>query len=606
MEPYVWKRLPDNRSIRLLHLRGYGDKEQIKCFLNVATIDDPPTYAAISYYWGEGLLSHSLDCAGKLLKVTERVYSLMTHIIKRNDCPRILWLDAICIDQEDLNERASQLLLMKSIFSKASLTIIYLGEPENLDNVPATLDLGNKIIEMTKRVSPRRITADRLQEYGLPPIEDISWLGLAKLFCNPWFERAWVLQEYVLSDYIVFLYGGHWAACDYLVLVNETLVHKQDSYYLEELLRPLVGNPMVNFWENNSSNLSGGISTKLSWMESLRQMRKRKADYQSWGLRMLQNRTFAPKTTEPRDYIYGMLGILPENAVAHPYLQPNYHLSVPAVYTRLARFLLETKGLENVLYSAGFPRSAITEPSWVPDWSTQKLATTVRQRAIRGEYTAGGPGTKAEWRFREDVLNKIFVCGIVFDVVVAVESLLREATVRAPRSTITKGELRRNFLFNTMVLIRKSTRENECTTDLALRHIRTLCLDSPIGEPYLQPSELPSAAEKVAPFYGNPETLLKNTDLQREIMEYLMRVYLCDMHTGFCLTGSGCVGRVPYEAVVGDKICFFQGVGIPFIIRETGANTNEYSLIDSCYVHGKMHGEVWDEDGIQLQEICLV
>lgn len=101
------------------------------------------------------------------------------------------------------------------------------------------LELGDRIIEMTKTVSPRRLKSEDLEACGLPPINDQSWSTMAKKVCMPWFHRVWVTQEYVQANEVTFFYGRHWTSSDFYVAITRTLSFGEDSYYLEELLRPL-------------------------------------------------------------------------------------------------------------------------------------------------------------------------------------------------------------------------------------------------------------------------------------------------------------------------------------------------------------------------------
>lgn len=109
------------------------------------------------------------------------------HSLGNHEASKTIWIDAICIDQGDPNERAQQVRLMKDIFSRASLTLVWLGEPDEPSLVPSMIQLGQKIIDMTKRVTPRRLASEDFEKCGLPPIDDVAWKALANLFCLPWF-----------------------------------------------------------------------------------------------------------------------------------------------------------------------------------------------------------------------------------------------------------------------------------------------------------------------------------------------------------------------------------------------------------------------------------
>ena len=146
----------------------------------------------------------------------------------------------------------------------------------------------------------------------------------------------------------------------------------------------------------------------------------------------------------------------------------------------------------------------------------------------------------------------------------------------------------------------------------ASRHLNTLCLsdtaDVGSGPGYLKRSDFEATSRLIAPFYEsqNFAVLAADTELQTQIAQTLGRVYVSDTRTGFCLTQNGHVGRVSHEAKVGDRICFFQGVDIPFTVRDTGTCPEEVLIIDHCFVEGLMNGEFWRQTPSAVEEICLV
>jgi len=611
---YVWENIIGPSGFRLLDLHGYNGKAQITCSLTSTDMNSNPKYTAISYFWGAPKLTHTILCDGAALPVTANVHALLNQLLQRDDLNKKIWIDAICIDQNNLNEREQQVRLMKDIFSKASTTLVWLGTPDEPATVSPMLELGDKIIEMTKRVSPRRLKSEDLEACGLPPIDDRSWSTLANFFCLPWFHRVWVTQEYVLAKEVTFLYGRHWKSSDFYVTIIRTFVFNEDSYYLEELLRPLVLRPkQTNFWLNTNTDRWLGISSRLSQMEYFRSIRKLKADYQKWPLRMLLTRSSTSQTTDPRDHIYGVLGILPEDARSHPDLQPNYHPSheVQITYVKLARFVLETRGLATLLSSTGFPRLTLTKPSWVPDWSQQKLPSTVHRQAMLTVPSKYGRDGYAPWRLDGgSVPQKLIVRGIFFDTIEEIESMIARIETQ---SATPYHEACISFINDTRALMLKSAHIDELPQALGLRHLKTLCLADPPGlvfdAGYIRTVDLEETAKLVAPIYDfiNLKVLLNNPDLLQQIGQHIRRVYVSDTSLGFSLTKNGEIGRVPHEAKVNDKVCFFQGINIPFVIRESEEAVGEYTLIDHCYIDGQMDGKFWEKHCHQeALEICLV
>jgi hypothetical protein len=172
------------------------------------------------------------------------------------------------------------------------------------------------------------------------------------------------------------------------------------------------------------------------------------------------------------------------------------------------------------------------------------------------------------------------------------------------------NEICQAFLWSTISLVQNSAATDQAATDLALRYLNTICFAEPTNQGFLSLSDLDQAAQVISPLFEQPERqiqlLVNNEDLQRRISECMARISVSDMHMGLCLTQRGEIGRVPHEATVGDRICFFMGVDLPFVIREKEKGANEYLLIDHCLIQGKMDGELWEQKDLQIQEICLV
>jgi hypothetical protein len=125
------RRLSSPRSIRLLDLLPSPDLDaSLEATLMEASLDNS-NYEALSYVWGSRFGTEPFTCDGKLLLITPNCESALRHL-RLKDKQRILWVDAICIDQEQgepsVKERNSQVALMGEIYAKSSHTICWLGQ----------------------------------------------------------------------------------------------------------------------------------------------------------------------------------------------------------------------------------------------------------------------------------------------------------------------------------------------------------------------------------------------------------------------------------------------------------------------------------------------
>lgn len=118
----------DRQSLRLVCLLS-GEDERLRCHLFDAWLDDEDgiiEYEALSYTWGPSRKSHTILLDGCTLAVTENLYMAL-GALRQSQTDRILWIDAICIDQENDLERGHQVRQMSFIYKKAERVMVWLG-----------------------------------------------------------------------------------------------------------------------------------------------------------------------------------------------------------------------------------------------------------------------------------------------------------------------------------------------------------------------------------------------------------------------------------------------------------------------------------------------
>lgn len=113
-------------TIRLLEILPGSGIDVVACRLRTVQFSDAPQYEALSYCWGDALFNMEAYCNGERLAITTNLYSALSHL--RNDNKlRVLWVDAICINQADIDERNQQVRLMRQIYEKAEAVVVWLG-----------------------------------------------------------------------------------------------------------------------------------------------------------------------------------------------------------------------------------------------------------------------------------------------------------------------------------------------------------------------------------------------------------------------------------------------------------------------------------------------
>ena len=126
---YPYRRLVPRRSeLRLLTLHPGTWDSEIICNIKHASLDSNPDYEALSYTWGSLTDLRCIFVDGYEVKVSANL-EIALRYLRSPDETRTLWIDALCINQEDTAERNAQVPRMYTIYSKARTVLAWLGEP---------------------------------------------------------------------------------------------------------------------------------------------------------------------------------------------------------------------------------------------------------------------------------------------------------------------------------------------------------------------------------------------------------------------------------------------------------------------------------------------
>ena len=180
-------------SIRLLELQPGATEDELSCTLVHIVLNQSINYEALSYTWGNPSRVHPVRCGNAFLKVTENLRDALTTL-RLPKKKRLLWIDQLCINQEDVEERNGQVKIMHLIYKHASRTVVFLAS----DDAPTCdFKLWRYQILRELRRAHSQGESKELAEYR-------------RLFNQLWFQRVWIMQEVGMSDVtkIVFLYRG--------------------------------------------------------------------------------------------------------------------------------------------------------------------------------------------------------------------------------------------------------------------------------------------------------------------------------------------------------------------------------------------------------------
>jgi hypothetical protein len=183
-------------SIRILDLLPGSDDTQISCRLRVESLDDPQLeYDCLSYTWGPTDHPQQIICNDLPITITKNLYSYLARDRSHNgNKPHWLWVDAVCINQNDYDERASQVKIMLNIYKRAREVRLNLGEaPENLMEM-------FKLMHQLEKVLTEHLEDDLQFDYtdferlGLPHAHAPEWVAWQEVLSRPYFTRSWVVR----------------------------------------------------------------------------------------------------------------------------------------------------------------------------------------------------------------------------------------------------------------------------------------------------------------------------------------------------------------------------------------------------------------------------
>ncbi|KAK1574656.1 heterokaryon incompatibility protein-domain-containing protein, partial [Colletotrichum navitas] len=123
---YLYKPISlESKDIRLLHLLPGKWEEDIQCQLEVIGLEKHPVYEALSYAWGDPKVVRPILLDGEQMNVTINLESALRHL-RFPGSTRILWVDALCIDQKTAVEKTHQVGMMDEIYKQCFRVIIWL------------------------------------------------------------------------------------------------------------------------------------------------------------------------------------------------------------------------------------------------------------------------------------------------------------------------------------------------------------------------------------------------------------------------------------------------------------------------------------------------
>ncbi|KAI5927095.1 heterokaryon incompatibility protein-domain-containing protein [Camillea tinctor] len=690
--------LPTRSSIRLISIKPTQSKD-INVTLRTVDLHDNPRYTTLSYTWGPPLnvfltdeerrrTQSQLDdpqlqttvpitCNRSPLRVTENLYrflcrwrdgSIHASFDTKSREEREIWIDAICINQNDFYEKNVQVAKMGEIYSKSQGAYIWLGEEDGFSRIaiPLIRQLArfqgdwNSLRELGPSGAERE-----LLDRGLPSIWSWDFICLFAFFRRAWFRRAWICQEVAfppelsifcgdvnISDWRIMTSAAMYLSLTSLVIfIDKTASTEIRGLELAESVSRTIETPFdFSPSEVNPSHqklfCSDAGGTHLgSGMAILHLDNLRKADDSKRPVNgpvvviepaspheqviELFKTSRIMKATNPRDKVYAFLDLAKRpcynTTKPHPgrrELEPKYQLRVEDVYLEASWYLLLTE--QNLgLLSSSEEYSGVKKhmPSWVVDWEAPNVTGSFITPLHEPDWRASGDST---WEVPESKLyqSSLPVRGWKISTIsAAVQGAFcpsKAALVAADTPEIyqwaSDTQSRVEALWRTLVadhVDRQNPALPHCEQIFRrewawqLEDARRKCEEGSTSASQDAKETLQRFQHAEDKLHICPE---ESTDTERPFptneLSFMARYERTNFRRTVFRTDANYLGNGPRQLKVGDQVWILAGAKVPFILRPQACGG--YQLVGEAYVHGVMRGEVLDRPGVGSEEIELV
>ncbi|KAI8935043.1 hypothetical protein NX059_008707 [Plenodomus lindquistii] len=495
-----------------------------------------------------------------------------------------IWIDALCINQEDMNERSQEVRRMRLIYRLAANVVIWLGP--RAEGSDEAMDLV-KILSVSCQSHTDKSLGQELRK-NPKHLGDGVWYALSRLLERSYWTRMWIIQELCLgSDQTP-------------VLCGEKVVTWQELYAALFIFGKHNIDVVFSCIDRERKDVGlapfGLNRNKIIHVNSEQQKQIGCGKPQFMPLLDLARKSEA---SDARDKVYGILGLMHPAVVALVTL--DYRLSVEQVYTDFAmQYMIGTHSLE-ILEQCRYKESAL--PSWVPDWTNKNHYRL--HSGTHSSYHAGGNSLPV-YRFRKDE-SILDLQGVVIDTIDGLgaayfeygDSTTPSHNTFQPDNPITAYESdyhTRSALWRTLTGDRNlqggpAPEEYIELLDLPLRERYSNALPSRGARAFsrflTQNAALVVCGSKLDHYFTSSASEFPTTGA-----DALERVWRFTRTQRLVTTSSGRIGMAPNEILKGDMACVVPGADVPLLLRPTGDQSGLVRLVGSCYVHGVMDGEV--------------
>jgi hypothetical protein len=622
-----YKFLLDQQHIRVLVLGPGGGDDDIHCKLehvSLSEVDD--RFEALSHAWGSNVRSQVIYVSGEPHLVSASIYAALKSLRYKHS-QRILWIDSICIDQSDTEERSSQVSLMGDIYAKADRVIVWLGNSS--DTLIEALEM---IYHVRHSVWDRHFNAERntiWNKSSEEPVirrmihetyfQDVNWGPLNDLLTLPWFQRLWVVQEVVNSRRAVILCGND--------MYPWSMMGKLLQY--------------LTFQNLASQVLDHNAIAGIRHIVMMEKARRQKAKDCLFNVTLASSHGHC---SDPRDKVLAVMSLAEDIDHFDRLITFNYSLGVAEFFKQFA--LWDILRFNTLRCLSGASKTAaikmasahglgVEVPSWVPDWTSAIHMQLFVRWDDTTQFSAAGD-TDLEVYFTPD-RNTMDVRGTVVGIldVVGSEPQITKSTslFELDDSAADRLESVKVWLYECRSIAARGSKKPMTRQDWDAFWKTMMCDLTHTADP--APSQFSEHFKRYAKFIEEaPDELRKYLHNEQSIQaprrslpsilvatddgylpmfcpaplsnsesfhwwfnkDFASRVLIesslekWSTSRRFSRTEDGRLTRVPDHAQRGDLIAILHGSSVPYVLRKQEDGVS-FKVVGECYAHGLMHGE---------------
>ena len=558
MAPYQYPPLnEDLGEIRVLELQpgDFSADLHVSICTVALTPDNPPVYEALSYVWGTTDNKIDIEVGpseNDTLAITQNLAIALPYLRYKNRT-RTLWIDAICINQEDFGERSSQVKRMSDIYRFADRVVVWLGTEKDdsghVLKILSHLSSQIKVDYVQNTISPASSDSDPTwsDTRSLLTFSSDEVRSVESLLNRPWFSRLWVWQEILLAG------NNAIVVCGSCTILWHSL--RQTMYYLNsKQFSPSIGPSQLH--------------ARLSYILIISHL----GGYVSFG--GLIQRTAACRCSDPRDRVYAVLSLL-HKSEKDINIEPDYKKTTPQVYQdAVLRHIAHSRSLRMWdSYELNNDGPAVM-PTWVPNWAAVDSAQPLEHRGNACSYSYANTQYKGR--------GVLSAAGVVAATVLSAEGYISQTTWEGFLNEVRR--LAPGNVEHSSYVAGGSLIDAFCSTIYA-NNFSDLTRSNRSDWPQFEESRdyvlaiLQAKRWLLKPAFGSTQS------------RYVARVLrLCEKRS-FITTEEGYIGLAPKATKPGDQVCILLGCRNPLVLRPVSGL--QYKVVGECYVHGLMNGEAF-------------